>query len=268
MTALSIALGLFIIKIGSEVSKAERQRLAVAVYFTLLATLFWAIFEQAGSSITLFADRNVNLTFLNASQTNSINSFYIIALAIPFSILWTFLSKINKNPNTPIKFGLGLIFLGIGFLCFAFSATMADELAKTPMFYLLLGYFIYTVGEMFISPIGLSKITELSPIKYASFMMGVWFLSSSYGHFFAGKIAQFTTAKNEGAVWFQQNFTGEIIEWITGLTYEGTQEMEAVFQQLYAYVSTYAIVGLFSISVGFFALLISPFIKKLMNGAH
>lgn len=85
MTALLIALGLFIIKIGSEVSKAERQRLAVAVYFTLLATLFWAIFEQAGSSITLFTDRNVNLTFLNASQTNSINSFYIIALAIPFS---------------------------------------------------------------------------------------------------------------------------------------------------------------------------------------
>lgn len=268
MTALLIGIIFILIKIALEVSSVERQRLFIATYFTLLATLFWAIFEQAGSSITLFADRNVNLQWMNASQTNSINSAYIILLCIPFSILWTFLSKLNKNPNTAIKFGIGLILLGIGFLTFAFSGHHADQLAQTPMFYLLVGYFIYTVGEMFISPIGLSKITELSPIKYASFIMGVWFLSSSYGHFFAGKIAQLTTAEGASGSWFQKGVADQLVEIITGLSYQTSQNMEIPFQQLYSYVSTYAMVGLFSISIGIVAMLISPIIKRMMHGIH
>lgn len=268
MTALLIGIVLMIIKIATEVSKAERQRLVTATYFTVLATLFWAIFEQAGSSITLFANRNVDLQWINASQTNSINSAYIILLCIPFSILWTVLSKLRKNPNTPIKFGIGLILLGIGFLTFSYSAQDANDLAKTPMFYLFIGYFIYTVGEMFISPIGLSKITELSPLKYASFMMGVWFLSSSYGHFFAGKIAQFTAAGSAEKMWFHTGWADQFIQTITSLSHSASQSMDVSFQQLYSYVSTYALVGLFSIVVGLIALFISPLIKKMMNGVH
>ena len=268
MTGLLIGLSLYIFKIAIEVSKAERARLFTAIYFTLLATFFWAIFEQTGSSITLFADRNVNLTFLNASQTNSINSAYIILLAIPFTLLWSWLTKVHQNPSTPVKFGVGLIFLGLGFLCFGYSGHWADELAKTPMFYLLLGYFIYTVGEMFISPIGLSKITELSPLKYASFMMGIWFLSSSYGHFFAGKIAKFTSSENATQMWFQEGAFDQLILALTGYSYETAQTLAPSFQQLYAYLSTYATVGLISVSVGIAALLLSPIIKKMMHGVH
>jgi POT family proton-dependent oligopeptide transporter len=190
--ALTLVIAVVIVKILVKVSAIERTRLIALVYFTVLATLFWAIFEQAGSSITLFASRNVDLTWLNASQTNSINAAFIILLAIPFSFLWAFLSKIKHNPNTPIKFAIGLILLGCGFLVFASSAQLANNVAKTPMSFLIFGYFVYTVGEMFLSPIGLSKVTELSPVKYTAFIMGIWFLSSFYGHFFAGKIAKLT----------------------------------------------------------------------------
>ena len=187
---VSLFLIAYISYILRQVSKIERQRLLVAVYFTVLYTLFSAIFEQAGSSLTLFADRNVNLIGMNAAGTNSINSGFIILLAIPFSMLWTFLSKINKNPNSVIKFGLGLLFLGLGFVVFGMSANQVDEFAKTPMFYLVVGYLVLTIGELFLSPIGLSKMTELSPIKYISFIMGVWFSANFYGHYFAGKIAK------------------------------------------------------------------------------
>src|SRR5690606_14276335 len=109
----------YIIYILTTVSSTEKKRLLVAVYFTVLYTLFSAIFEQAGSSLTLFADRNVNLVGMDAAGTNSINAGFIILFAIPFSMLWTFLSKRKNNPNSAIKFGLGLFFLGLGFLIFA-----------------------------------------------------------------------------------------------------------------------------------------------------
>ncbi|MCB0448196.1 MAG: peptide MFS transporter, partial [Gelidibacter sp.] len=156
----------YIFYILTRVSNQEKKRLIVAVYFTVLYTLFSAIFEQAGSSLTLFADRNVNLVGMDAAGTNSINAGFIILFAIPFSMLWTYLSKRQLNPNSPVKFGLGLVFLGLGFVIFALSAHSVDEFAKTSMMYLVLGYLVLTIGELFLSPIGLSKMTELSPMKY------------------------------------------------------------------------------------------------------
>ena len=252
--------------IYSTVSKVEQKRLWVIVYFTTLATLFWAIFEQGGSSLTLFADRNVNLVFMTAAQTNSINSGFIILLAIPFSLLWPFLDKKKKNPNSPFKFGIGLILLGLGYVAFGFSANHADSLAQTPMFYLVAGYFIYTVGEMFISPIGLSKMTELAPAKFAAFIMGVWFLSSFYGHFFAGKIAKLTTVKAGESNSLTEGFIGKSVEYITGMTQSAANEMGEAFQQLFSYVSVYAALGVTCILVGIFALILSPIVKRMMGG--
>ena len=190
---VTFGIALFLIKIYKQSTKVEKGQLLVVVYFTLLACVFWTIFEQAGSSLTLFAKRNVDLKFINSSQSNSLNSFYIILLALPFTWLWTYLTKRKKNPNSPLKMGVGLVFVGIGFLIFGYSGNFASELGKVPMLFLVLGIFIYTIGEMFLSPIGLSKVTELSPKKFVSFLMGVWFLSSFYGHFFAGIIANYTT---------------------------------------------------------------------------
>jgi len=254
--------------IYSTVNKIDKGRLIVALYFTVLMSIFWAIFEQAGSSLTLFADRNINLIGMNAAQTNSINSTFIILLAIPFSWLWMFLSKRDSNPNSAIKSGIGLVLLGVGFMIFASSANAADEFAKTPMWYLIVGYFILTVGELFISPIGLSKMTELSPAKYLAFIMGVFFTSSFYGHFFAGKIAKLTTVVEGETNPFSEGSLGKITELISGLSPEVSSSTSDGFQQLYSYVSVYAGFGVLTVIIGILAIMISPMIKKLMGGVH
>ncbi len=247
----------------------ERGRLIVVTYITILMTLFWAVFEQAGSSLTLFADRNVNLIWLSASQTNSINSIFIILFAIPFSMLWAYLTRINKNPNSAIKSGLGLFFLGLGFIVFALSARDMDGLARTPMFYLLAGYGILTLGELFISPIGLSKMTELSPVKYVSFIMGVFFSSSFFGHYFAGKIASLTALKDGEVNIFSEGIFGTITNTITGLNYSDVKGSSvAGLEQLYSYVSVYAGFGVLMVLLGLVAVLLSPIIKKLMAGIN
>ncbi|WP_028887705.1 peptide MFS transporter [Tenacibaculum ovolyticum] len=258
----------YIAYILKQVSKSEKQRLLVAVYFTVLYTLFSAIFEQAGSSLTLFADRNVNLIGMNAAGTNSINSGFIILLAIPFSMLWTFLNKINRNPNSVIKFGLGLLFLGLGFVIFGMSANQVDEFAKTPMLYLIVGYLVLTIGELFLSPIGLSKMTELSPMKYVAFIMGVWFSANFYGHYFAGKIAKLTTVSEGDLGVFSAGFFGEIAQFVTGLSNTIVLEKGIVFQQLYSYVSVYANLGLIASFIGVLVVLFSNPIKNMMGEIH
>lgn len=265
---VSFGIIIMLVYIYRSVEELYKGRLLVVAYITILMSFFWAIFEQAGSSLTLFADRNINLIGMNAAQTNSINSGFIILLAIPFSMLWAYLSKINKNPNSAIKSAIGMLLLGLGFVVFSMSAAAADDLAQTPMWYLILGYFILTVGELFISPIGLSKMTELSPLKYLAFIMGVFFSSSFYGHFFAGKIAKLTSVQAGEVNPFAQGILGQIVESITGLSADVAQTGSAAFQQLYSYVSVYAVFGVLTMLLGVFALLISPLIKKWMNGVH
>lgn len=258
----------YILTILKKVSKEEKNRLLVCIYFTVLYALFSAIFEQAGSSLTLFADRNVNLVGMTAAGTNSINAGFIILFAVPFSMLWTYLTKINRNPNSPIKFGLGMLFLGLGFIIFSLSAYEADTFAKTPMFYLVIGYLVLTLGELFLSPIGLSKMTELSPVKYIAFIMGVWFSANFYGHFFAGKIAKLTAVEAGQTNIFSEGFFGSIVTLFTGLTPESIVLKSENFNQLYAYTSIYATFGLISVGVGLLAIVVSPYIKRMMHGVH
>ncbi len=249
-----------------SVDPIQQKRLLVIAYFTVLMTLFWAIFEQAGSSLTLFADRNVNLIGMNAAQTNSINAGFIMLLAIPFSYLWARLSKLGKNPNSAIKAGIGLALLGVGFIIFAASANGTDALARTPMWYLILGYFVLTVGELFISPIGLSKMTELSPPKYLAFMMGIFFTSSFYGHFFAGKIAKMTSVTEGSTNVFFNGICGQVTEWITNLSLENGATQGPEFLQLLSYTAVYANFGVITLLIGLLCIFISPLIKRLMGG--
>jgi POT family proton-dependent oligopeptide transporter len=169
-----------------KVVKKDHQsgdRLIALMILSVFCTIFWACFEQAGSSITVWVDKCVNLVGMNASQTNAINPAYIVLLAIPFSWLWTKLGDMKRNPNTPMKFALGIFQLGLGFLIFAATAHFIGENGKVPFLFVFLGYFLITTGELFLSPIGLSKVTELSPKRIAAFMMGVWFLSSTFAHY-------------------------------------------------------------------------------------
>jgi POT family proton-dependent oligopeptide transporter len=251
----------------TELSRMEVFRLLSVLVLTLLITVFWSFFELAGTAITLFAERNVNLTLMNASQTNAINPGYIIFLAIPFSMMWVYLSKTQRNPTTPNKFALGILQLGLGFLVFAMSAQYMDAAGRTPFMFLMIGYLLLTTGELFISPIGLSKVTELSPKSMTAFMMGVYFLSSSYAHYISGAIAKLTTT-NEAGVIPEPGFMTSIIEKVTGFVGGYSDSSVEGVQSLVSYTSVFTQVGVVAIGMAVLAFLLSPILKKWMHGVH
>lgn len=260
-----LALVVFVVgKSFFEISRVEREKIIAIFILAFFSTIFWAFFEQAGSTITLFAERNVNLVFMNAEQTNSINPLFIIALAIPVSMFWTWLAKMKLNPYTTYKFAMGIAQLGLGFLVFAFGARYASETGIVPLTYLIVGYFLITTGELFISPIGLSMVTRLSPAKVVSFMMGVWFLSMSFAQYIAGFIARFTTrdfAANGGIL-------EQISAWVTGLSPEFVAERGGAFNTLLSYTNVFSSIGVIALFTALVMLVIAPLVRKLMHGEH
>ena len=250
-----------------ELSRMENFRLLSVLVLTLLITVFWSFFELAGTAITLFAERNVNLTLMNASQTNAINPGYIIFLAIPFSMMWVYLSKTQRNPITPIKFALGILQLGLGFLVFAMSAQYMDVDGRTPFMFLMIGYLLLTTGELFISPIGLSKVTELSPKSMTAFMMGVYFLSSSYAHYISGAIAKLTTSTEAGTT-PEPGFMTTMIEKVTGFSGAATSSTAEGVVSLLNYTSVFTQVGIVAIGMAVLAFILTPVLKKWMHGVH
>jgi len=267
LSLLGVVILGIIAKKMTELSKMEVFRLISVLVLTLLITVFWSFFELAGTAITLFAERNVNLTLLNASQTNAINPGYIIFLAIPFSMMWVYLSKTQRNPITPIKFALGILQLGLGFIVFAMSAQFMDDAGKTPFMFLMIGYLLLTTGELFISPIGLSKVTELSPKSMTAFMMGVYFLSSSYAHYISGAIAKLTTS-TEAGVAPEPGFMTSMIEKVTGFAGATTTSTSESVLSLLSYTSVFTQVGIVAIGMAVVSFMITPVLKKWMHGVH
>lgn len=261
-----LALVLFVvIKSFLEITRVEREKIIAIFILAVFSTFFWAFFEQAGSTITLFAERNVDLVFMNAAQTNMINPFFIIALAIPFSMLWTWLATRRMNPYTPFKFAYGIAQLGLGFLIFAYGARFASETAQVPVLFLIVGYFLITTGELFISPIGLSMVTRLSPAKVVSFMMGVWFLSMSFAHYIAGIIARFTTQE----VTANGGFLEKVTIHVTGLTPDiVAQKGGGAFSSLLSYANVFSSIAVIAIMLAIILMVFSPLIRKLMHGEH
>lgn len=177
------------------------KRLGIIIILFLFAALFWAGFEQAGSSFNLFAeqltDRVVGTFEVPAAWFQSINAIMIVALAPLFSIMWVKWGK--KQPNDVFKFGLGLFFLALGFVVMAYASGLTGAGKVSPM-WLVVVYFLHTCGELFLSPVGLSSMTKLAPGKMVGLMLGVWFLASSLGSFAAGQIAGEFEAKQETLV--------------------------------------------------------------------
>ena len=165
----------------------------VVLSLTAVSVVFWALFEQAGSSMNLFADRNVDREIfgftIRASQLQFVNPTFIIVLAPVFSALWLQLGRRGWEPSTPTKFGLAIIQVGVGFIALVYGATHADAQGQVALIWLILAYFLHTTGELCLSPVGLSMVTRLSVPRVVGLMMGVWFLSSSVAHYVAGGIA-------------------------------------------------------------------------------
>jgi len=181
---------LYVVLFGG-LTTVEKKRVGVIAVCFLAAACFWSGFEQAGSSMNLFADRLtdriVNGWEMPASWLQSVNGVFIILLAPLFSALWIWLGA--RNPSIPGKMGFGLIFLGIGFAVLAWGSVNATLETPVSPVWLVVTYFFHTVGELCLSPIGLSSITRLSPARYVGQMMGIWFMGAALGNLVAGRVA-------------------------------------------------------------------------------
>nr|WP_315470210.1 peptide MFS transporter [uncultured Sphingorhabdus sp.] len=214
----------------------DRDRIFAAMFLIIGSILFWALFEQAGSSLNLFTDRHVDRSGVPASVFQSLNAIYIVLLAPLFAWLWTTLGRKGLEPSAPAKFGLGIVQLGIGFLVLVAGSAAAGD-SMVPVLFIFLIYLFHTTGELCLSPVGLSAMNRLAPAHVASLMMGTWFFASATGNFAAGLIAGATgseAASGEGA---------------------GREVVMAVYSQI----------GWIAIGVGIAVVVISPLIKKLMH---
>lgn len=255
MTLILTILGILVIgyllyEAMFKLDKVAGQRLAVVIILAFFHTLFWAFFEQAGSSLTLFTERNVNRTFfgseLKTSIFQSVNPLFIITLAPAFTWLWRKLNKLKMDPYTPFKFAWGLLQLGLGFGVLVFGARVfASTSGMVPLIFLVLAYFLHTTGELCLSPVGLSMVTKLSPTRIVGFVMGTWFLSISFAHHLAAFIAKLTAAP-------------EVAEGHTATALETLPIYADVYWQ-----GTLLIVG----AAGLLFILAYP-IRKMMHGIH
>lgn len=242
MITIAVIILAYLVFTLTKVKKEEFGKLLVAIILILFSALFWSFFEQGGGSLNFFANGNVNNLGLNMTQVNnSVNALWVVALAPVIGILWIYLSKKKAEPNTIVKFGLGFLILGLGFLVFYWSKFIASPNGLTPLWTFLFAYLVISVGELCLSPIGLSMITKLSPKRLTGMMMGTWFLASAYGQYGAGLI---------GAALAKSSSTGE------NLTNA---------QKLIQYTDGYQSIGYIAIGAGLLLILISPLLKKLMQ---
>lgn len=185
----------------------EKQRINVIFIFFLFAIFFWAGFEQAGSSLSLYTDKYIDREFMGSiiptSWFQSVNPLFIVLLAPLFSIFWN--TKYGKKLTSPVKLGLGMVILGIGFF-FMLGAVaerggdVQDQAVKASLMWLIMTYLIHTIGELFLSPVGLSVVTKLSPPKLASVLMGVWLLSSFVANILGGFLASSVESLGAGKI--------------------------------------------------------------------
>ncbi len=229
--------------------RREFQMMVAAMILIVFNVVFWTLFEQAGSSLTLFADRNTDLSIfglfsISAGQTQFFNAFFIVALAPVMSIVWTKLAARGIEPSIPVKFGIALIGVGLGFLFLVWGASMVGPTFKVAIWWLAGLYLIHSFAELCISPVGLSMITKLSIARIVGLMMGVWFLSISVAQYVAGVVAQVASVETVGGQ-------------VTNLKVS-----------LETYAGVFWTIGLVSAGVGVFLLLLSPLIRKWMHGVQ
>jgi len=199
----------------------EKIRILVILILSIFTMFFWFAFEQAGSSMNLFADRYMDRSLFGkeipASLFQSVNAFLILVFAPLFARLWTELGEKKKEPNTPLKFSLAFVLLGIGFLFLVFGSRGIEpsSVVKTSMVWLLMAILFHTLGELCISPVGLSMVSKLSPPRFGGLLMGVWFLSNAISHyvagFFSGKMGQFASLSEFFLIFVYTSFASAII---------------------------------------------------------
>lgn len=233
--------------VGSALKGDERSRMFVALILIVFSVLFWTLFEQAGSSLTLYADQSTDLSVfglfsINAGQTQLFNPGLIVLLGPVFAGLWAYLARRGKEPSTAAKFGIGIIQVGLGFLVLVIGIEyFVGPGFRVPLLWLFLAYLLHTTGELCLSPVGLSMITRLSVARVVGLMMGVWFLSSALAHTLAGLIAQSTSTDTIAGV---------------------VKDPEA---QLASYQEVFQIIGWVGVGIGVLLVVLSPILTRYMH---
>ncbi|MBK9734887.1 MAG: peptide MFS transporter [Saprospiraceae bacterium] len=228
------------LKISSE---ATRKKLIAALIFILFSIIFWAFFEQSGGSLSLFAKRNLEFNLLGMHIdpnviNNTSNSLFVILFSPLIGLLWVWMSGRKIEPNTVMKFGLAFLFLAAAFYIFYATRFYANELGITSLNVFTAAYLIITIGELCLSPIGLSIVTKLSPKHLGGMMMGMWFLASAYGQYAAGLLGAGMSTPDENA----------------GLP-----------EKLIAYTDGYYQLSIYALIAGVILIILSPVIRKLMQ---
>jgi POT family proton-dependent oligopeptide transporter len=244
-TAGAIAVGGIILYSLLKLERVERDRMLVVLFLTAMSVVFWAFFEQAGSSMNLFTERNVDKTLfgvtLQASQFQAFNPAFIILLAPLFSMLWVALAARRLEPSTPAKFGLGIVQVGLGFAMLVIGATRADASGTVAAVWLAAAYLLHTTGELCLSPVGLSMVTKLSVARMVGLMMGVWFLSSAFSSYVGGLIAASASVSEA---------PGSLVDGANSLA---------------VYVDTFGTLAWIAVGVGVALLAVSPLVKRFMH---
>lgn len=209
----------FVVITDTTLSKTEKDRLWVIILVMIFVVFFWMCFEQAGASLTFFADEQTDRRIFGwtmpASYFQSFNAGFIVLLAPILSVLWVRLSKVGKNPAAPFKQSLGLGFLALGFLFIAFGSKNIPATGASIIFLSGL-YFLHTIGELCLSPIGLSMVNKLTPARFTSLMMGVWFLAIATGNKLAGTMSSLYPEEQNIAAEFDAEkvtLNGKTVNW-------------------------------------------------------
>ena len=256
----AIFIGAWLLYALFKCAPEERDRLIVVGILILFSLIFWALFEQAGSSLNILADRGVDRVIFGwevpASMFQSLNAGFIFTIAPLFALLWIALAKRNMEPSTPIKFSIGIVLVGLGFLVLVYGMQSSEAL-QTGVIWIVLIYFLHTLGELCLSPVGLSSVTKLSPQRIVGFMMGMWFFASAAGNYVAGLIAKGTA--------------GDPVMLIAEKIYLQVMflpEDQFTINQKNGFIDVYTDVGLIAIGCGIFLAVLTPVLKKLMHGAN
>ncbi len=229
-------------------TKVEAQRLGLALVLIAAAVVFWTLFEQAGSSMSQFAERNTDLRIgfgqsITASQTQSLNPGFILLFAPAFAALWTWLGNRGRDPDPVVKFGLALLQVGLGFLVLVYGSRFADGAYRVPVVFLTLAYLLHTTGELCLSPVGLSQMTKLSTGAVVATVMATWYLASAWAQWIGGWVAGLTAA---------ETVAGRVLDPARAL-----ETYDKVFTQI----------GWWGIGFGVLMLAASPWLKSWAHGA-
>jgi proton-dependent oligopeptide transporter, POT family len=193
IVAITIFYFAYIGFLDSSLTVVERKRVGVLFILFIAISIFWSGFEQASTTLTIFADRHTDRNFLGmqlpASWLQNANSMFILIFSAPMGVLWIYLNRKNLNPSVPVKFGLGLLQMGLGFFIMYLAAQRVLDGSMAGLGWLGITYMFHTLGELCISPVGLSTYTKLAPKKYYSQLMGLWFVGAALGNLIAGLFA-------------------------------------------------------------------------------